>query len=438
MTTSPARATGTLEPPPLLTSGQAHVEANRCLMCWDAPCTRACPTHIDVPGFIKRIAFGDDLGAAQLIFSANPLGDSCAHACPTEVLCEGACVMHGRGERPIDIAKLQGYATAPVIHGGVPMFTPAHKNGHQVAIVGAGPAGLGCAAELLKRGHHVEVFEADHEPGGLVSHGVAEYKVARSAAVSEIGWLQGQGVVIHTSTPVGHNHLPVEELLSDFDAVFVGIGLGDIAPLGIEGEGIETVWDALDLIATFKKGELPPDYCQGKRVAVLGGGNTAIDAARLTARLGAEVVLVYRRGEEHMPAYRHEIDEAKADGVELLTWAAPEAIVETGDLVLRWRQTEPGKPGPDGRPAVVSTDHAEDLAVDLVVVATGQQTRANWLSDLMEIDAKGKVVVDDDQHTSHPKIWAGGDCVSGGQEVVNAVAEGVAAARSIDQTLKAR
>lgn len=407
-------------------------------MCWDAPCTRACPTHIDVPGFIKRIAFGDDLGAARVIFAANPLGDSCAHACPTEVLCEGACVMHGRGERPIDIAKLQGHVTAPVVHGGIPMFTPNHRNGHRIAIVGAGPAGLGCAAELVGLGHQVEVFEADNEPGGLVSHGVAEYKVSRAAAVSEVGWLQGQGVTIHTSTPVGPDHLPFEELLSDFEAVFVGIGLGDIAPLGIEGEGQESVWDALDLIATFKKGDLPPDYCADKRVAVLGGGNTAIDAARLAARLGADVTLVYRRGAEHMPAYRHEIEGAKADGVEILEWAAPKGIVETGGLVLRWRQTQPGPLGADGRPSVVPTDHAEDLRVDVVVVATGQQTRSGWLSDLIDIDARGKVIVDEQQHTSHPKVWAGGDCVSGGREVVNAVAEGVAAARSIDQTLKVR
>lgn len=427
-----------LEPPPLLDSGQAHIEANRCLMCWDAPCTRACPTRIDVPGFIKRIAHHDDLGAARVILLANPLGDSCAHACPTEVLCEGACVMHGRRERPIDIAKLQGYVTAPVIHGGIPMFVPEHHTGHRIAVIGAGPGGLGCAAELLRQGHHVEVFEAEHEPGGLVSHGVAEYKVSRAAAISEIAWLQGQGVTIHMSTPVGGDHFPFDELLADFDGVFVSIGLGDIAQLGIEGEGLERVWDALDLIATFKKGELAEDYCVGKRVAVLGGGNTAIDAARLTARLGAEAFLVYRRGEEHMPAYRHEIEEAKVDGVQLLTWAAPEAIVETANLVLRWRQTEPGEPGPDGRPAVVPTDHAEDLPVDFVVVATGQRTRSDWLTDLIAIDNKGRVVVDENQRTNHPKIWAGGDCVSGGQEVVNAVAEGMAAARSIDQSLKAR
>lgn len=407
-------------------------------MCWDAPCTRACPTHIDVPGFIKRIATGDELGAARTIYDSNPLGDSCAHACPTEVLCEGACVMHGRGERPIEIGKLQGYATAPVIHGGVPMFLPDHRTGRRIAIIGAGPAGLGCAAELLRRGHEVEVFEADHEPGGLVSHGVAEYKVSRSAAISEIGWIQGQGATIHTSTPIGGNRLPMDELLADFDAVFVGIGLGDISPLGIEGEGLNDVWDALDLIATFKRGELPVESLLGSSVAVLGGGNTAVDAARLTARLGADVVLIYRRGEEHMPAYRHEIEEAISDGVRIMPWAAPEAIMESDGLVLRWRRTEPGAPGPDGRPAVIRTEHAEDMTLDAIVVATGQAKRSHWLSDLVDLDPKGRVIVDDQQHTSHPKVWAGGDCVTGGQEVVNAVAEGVAAARSIDQTLEAR
>ena len=434
MTTSAAL----LEPPPLLTSGQAHVEANRCLMCWDAPCTRACPTHIDVPGFIKRIAYGDDLGAAQLILSANPLGDSCARACPTEVLCEGSCVMHDKGERPIDIGSLQAFATSPVIHGGIPMFAPERWNGHKVAIIGAGPAGLACAAHLLSEGYHVEIFEADHEPGGLVSHGVAEYKVARSSAVSEIGWLQSQGVVIHLATPIGDSGHPLEELLSSFDAVFVGVGLGSIAPLGIEGESLPGVWDALDLIAAFKKGELPAGFCEGKRVAVLGGGNTAIDAARLTARLGGTVTLVYRRGEEHMPAYEHEVEEARMDGVDLLTWAAPEAIVQTGDVVLRWRRTRPGEAGPDGRPKVVTTDHAEDLAVDLVVIATGQRDRTGWISSMVDLDPKGRIVVDPEQHTSHPNIWAGGDCVSGGKEVVNAAADGVTAARSIHTNLKAR
>jgi glutamate synthase (NADPH/NADH) small chain len=419
----------------------ALVEAHRCLMCWDAPCTRACPTSIDVPGFIKRIANRDDIGAARVILGANILGDSCAHACPTEVLCEGACVMNDVDGRAVDIGRLQGFATAPVIDAGTQLFEAAAATGNRVAVVGAGPAGLACAAELVRRGHEVIAFDAASSPGGLNTHGVADYKVPQAEAFAEIAWIEAGGVAIQGNTAIGTD-LGFDELLAEYDAVFVGVGLGEIRPLQIPGEELEGVYDALEVIAAAKSDEMAPDAFTGLTVAVVGGGNTAIDAARLAPRLGADrVTVLYRRGADHMPAYRHEIAEALAEGVQFTHWLAPESI-EGHDRVtgIRCRLTTPGESGPDGRPSVVLTDESVVIACDVVITATGQEPHGSFLGDSagLELDRSGRVVVDDGYRTSNPAVWAGGDCVNGGKEVVNAVAEGMAAARSIDRVLRER
>src|ERR1700677_2663642 len=299
-------------------------EANRCLYCFDAPCTTACPTHIDVPRFIKKLASGNAGGSPRTILDANILGASCARACPVEVLCEGACVMHRYNKQPIQIARLQRFAMDSFYASGAPLpFTPAAETGRSVALIGAGPASLACAAELRRRGIRAILFDARPLPGGLNTYGVAEYKLPLVESLREIEMLSQLGVEFHFNTMIDAQRLA--ELEGEHDAVFLGIGLGAIHQLGIAGEDLPGVTNALDLIAGYKSGELtqvPP------RVVVIGAGNTAIDAAIASVRLGAsDVHIVYRRGPEQMSAFAFEYEHARLEGVKFVWHAQPTRIL---------------------------------------------------------------------------------------------------------------
>jgi glutamate synthase (NADPH/NADH) small chain len=393
---------------PPLTAQAAIPEANRCLFCFDAPCMTACPTHIDVPRFIKKIGTGNLAGSARTILKANILGASCARACPVQVLCEGACVLHRYNQQPIEIGRLQRFAMDAFYASGAPHpFEPAPDTGRSVALIGAGPASLACAAELRRHGIRAVLYDARPLPGGLNTYGIAEYKLPLAESLREIEMLAQLGVEFHFNTKVDATHFAALE--QEHDAIFLGIGLGAIHKLGIPNEELQGITDALDFIAGYKSGAItlaPP------RVAVIGAGNTAIDAAIAAVRLGAgEVTVVYRRGPEQMSAFPFEYEHARREGVRFLWNLQPASVLGTSQLeaIELTPFDSPGQP--------------VSLETNLLILAIGQATHAHFFNGI-QLD-RGRIVIDRiTGQTSKPNAFAGGDCTNGGREVVDAVADG--------------
>lgn len=418
---------------PRYTPQEALIEANRCLFCFDAPCIQACPTGIDVPSFIKKIANGNPAGAARTILTANILGASCARVCPTQVLCEGACVVLDREGDPVKIGRLQRFATDHVAEKKISVLkAPAMKTGKRIAIIGGGPAGLGCAAELALLGHSPVVFEKKFHAGGLNTYGIAYYKMAPQMSLEEVEMIKGLGVEFQCGVEIGKD-IPVSVLAQEFEAIFVAIGLSGSPKLGIPGENLPEVVDALHFIEQIHS-QPPHQVAVGERVAVIGGGNTAIDAVTQAKRLGARsATVIYRRGQSEMSAYDFEQELAKADGAQFLMNVVPVEVLsqEAGHVTgLKLARTSSA----NGTVKILpGTEFVESC--DMVVKAIGEQKQVHWLRrlfPLLELDARGVIVrAPDTGQTNLPKVFTGGDCANGGREVVNAVAEGKKAARGI-------
>ena len=415
---------------PPLTPDAALLEASKCLMCYDAPCTLACPTHIDVPSFIKKIASGNMRGSARVILDPNPMGHSCARACPVEVLCEGSCVLNDRDEQPIKIALLQRHATDWALAHDYNPFSPGQATGKKVAIVGAGPAGLSCARDLRRLGHAVTVFEERAQPGGLNSVGIAEYKMRMPLALQEVKMVEELGVEIRTGVRVGRD-VQMADLKKQYDAVYVAIGLGATRKLGIPGEDLDGVADALAFIEHLKSN--PHEKTRiGRHVLVVGAGNTAIDAATQAKRLGAErVTIVYRRGPEDMSAYEYEFHLAKGDGCEFRFHTVPKLVHGKGRVSgLECVRSESGPAGKDGKRAYKEVPGSEfTIECDTIFRALGQGPRAD-VAQAFGLDVQGSRLVSKDS-----RVLVGGDCGNGGAEIVNAAAEGVQAAKRINELL---
>ena len=406
--------------PPLVPQA-AVIEANRCLYCFDAPCTGACPTHIDVPGFIKRIATGNLRGSALRILDANILGGSCARACPVDVLCEGACVMHRHNRQPIQIALLQRHAMDSFHASGEALLAAPHASRNlRVACIGGGPASLACAAELCRQGARATIVERRALPGGLNTYGVAEYKLRAADSLREVEMIRRMGVDFRFGAAI-ESADALEALESEFDFIFLGIGLGAMQKLGIPGEESEGVMNALELIAAYKTGHIRE---LSGTVVVVGAGNTAIDAANAARRLGAEnVYLLYRRSERDIPAFDFEYEHARQEGVQFLWRRQPVAIrLDAHGLLLldtvQVREVD--------KTLLPIPDSQFTIACNLVVPAIGQSRIAQLVREFRQIELRDGIVVTDrvTGQTRNPRYFAGGDCSNGGREVVDAVADG--------------
>lgn len=433
-----------LKPP--MSKQEARVEANRCLYCFDAPCITACPTSIDVPTFIRKISTDNVTGAAVTILEANLMGASCARVCPVEELCEGACVL-GADHKPIEIGRLQRYATDHLYGKGIVPFEPAPSNGRKIGVVGAGPAGLTCAGELAKLGYEVTVFEKRELAGGLSTYGIVVMREPIRVALEEVAFIEKLGVEVRTGVAVGED-VSAEILLRDYDAVFIGAGMGSVPALGVPGEDLDGVTEALSFIAETKLAEMEgferlKELPIGREIAVIGAGNTAIDAATIAKRLGAErVTIVYRRDEDQMPAYDFEYSFIKNEGVEFRFLSQPVEIVgENGKVTgLRCAQMQLSSPGPDGRRQPVPLPDGDEfvLRCDQVILAIGQE-KLGALMDAFGVDrVRGYIEVDDELRTSNPQVFAGGDIIRSRGEAmtVTAAEDGKIAARGIHRWLE--
>ena len=427
---------GDVEAP--LDTKRALIDSSRCLFCHDAPCIEACPTGIDIPGFIRGIATGNVTGAAVTILRENIFGGACARVCPTEVLCEQACVRNLSEEKPVNIGALQRYATDHLFAGGAQPFQRAARSGKRVAVVGGGPAGLACAHRLSMLGHDAVVFEARDKLGGLNEYGVAAYKVANDFAQGEVEFILSLGGIAAQCGKALGRDVTLAQLRQDYDAVFLGMGLAGVNALQAEGEELKGVEDAVEYIARLRQAKDKSTLPVGRKIVVIGGGNTAIDIAVQTKRLGAEdVTIVYRRGPEQMSATHHEQEFAQTNGVKIKHWARPLRVLGEGGHVraVEFEYTEIGEQN-----KLVGTGERFVLPADQVFKAIGQTFVPDPLVNGAQqpLDLKGgRIAVDADRQTSVPGVFAGGDCVSGGQDLtVQAVQDGKLAAHAIDRYLR--
>lgn len=420
-----------LHPP--LDKHQALVESDRCYFCHDAPCVQACPTSIDIPMFIRQIGSGNAKGAAATILKQNIMGGMCARVCPTETLCEEVCVREVAEGKPVKIGQLQRFATDVLFREGKQIFTRGPATGRRIAVVGAGPAGFACAHRLSVLGHEVTLFDAREKLGGLNEFGIAAYKTVEDFAQREVGYILSLGgIEVAAGKELGRD-ITLERLRQDYDAVFLGLGLGAVNALGLDGEDLPGVADAVDYIAKLRQAENLSKLPVGRRVIVIGGGMTAIDIAVQSKLLGAdEVTIVYRRGAAQMKASAYEQELAQTRGVQIRHWAKPaKLLVEDGEV--RGVEFERTREGNSAR--LEGTGETYTLPSDIVFKAIGQA----FVADGLKLEMKGgRIAVDAHGQTSVPGIWAGGDCVAGGLDLtVAAVEDGKVAANAIDRALRA-
>ncbi|HEX7999347.1 MAG TPA: NAD(P)-dependent oxidoreductase [Pyrinomonadaceae bacterium] len=427
---------------PALTAADAIFEANRCVYCYDAPCTRACPTHIDVPAFIKKIASGNLVGSARVIFDANPIGATCARVCPVDVLCEGACVEKTLMDKPIEIGRLQRYATDYVMSRERDVFQAGAPNGKTVGIIGSGPAGLSCATYLARLGYGVTIYDRRPLAGGLDTYAMAEYKMPMRVSVDEARMAERLGVEFKLNTEIGRD-ISLADLEAAHDSIFLGVGLGETSRLNIPGEDLPGVYDALHFIERIKTRDWA-NIPIGRTVAVIGAGNTAIDAVTQAKRLGAErVLMIYRRSQREMPAYEYEYELAKKDAVEFWWQTAPVAILSDSETprvaALRCVRMDLGEADASGRRTSAPVPGSEfEIPVQMVIKALGQQKRRSFFEQIqgVELDNAGRLRVNPEtMQTDNPKYFAGGDCVNGGREAVDASQAGKLAAQGIHLSL---
>lgn len=411
-----------------LEAHEVSVAAERCYFCHDAPCVTACPTDIDIPLFIRQISTGTTEAAARTIFDMNILGGMCARVCPTEELCEQACVREVAEGKPVEIGRLQRHATDTLMAKNVHPYARAAVTGKTAAVVGAGPAGLSCAHRLAMLGHDVTLYDARPKAGGLNEYGIAAYKSTNNFAAKEVEWLLSIGGITARNGKALGEGLKLDNLARDFDAVFLGVGLGGVNALGIDGSDKEGVEDAVDFIEALRQANDLAALPVGRNVVVIGGGMTAVDAAVQSKLLGAEnVTIAYRRGRDAMSASRYEQDLAASHGVQLMFNVQPKAVLGSAfssQIELEYTAVVDGK--------LLGTGESVHLNADQVFCAIGQTLTSDGG---LALDGR-KIAVNGSGRTNRDGIWAGGDCASGGDDLtVTAVAEGRDAAMDIHTTL---